>query len=253
MKLVISPAKTLDYDSQLPTDFYTQSHFISDAKKIEKVLKKKSVQDLEQLMSISTNLAQLNWQRNQERNLDEINFSNARQAVFAFNGDVYTGLDAYTLNEKHYEVLQNSVRILSGLYGILKPFDLMQPYRLEMGTKMSINTKKDLYDFWQQKTTDFLNKELQKDELFVNLASQEYFGAVDAKKLKVPVITPEFKDFSNGKLKVISFFAKKARGLMTRYLVENNIQTVDEIKLFNIDGYQFDATLSKGNQLVFTR
>ena len=253
MKLVISPAKTLDYDSQLPTDFHTQSNFISDAKKIEKVLKKKSVQDLEQLMSISTNLAQLNWQRNQERNLDEINFSNARQAVFAFNGDVYTGLDAYTLNEKHYEVLQNSVRILSGLYGILKPFDLMQPYRLEMGTKMSINTKKDLYDFWQQKTTDFLNKELQKDELFVNLASQEYFGAVDAKKLKVPVITPEFKDFSNGKLKVISFFAKKARGLMTRYLVENNIQTVDEIKLFNTDGYQFDASLSKGNQLVFTR
>ncbi len=253
MKLVISPAKTLDYDSQLPTDFHTQSNFISDAKKIEKVLKRKSVQDLEQLMSISTNLAQLNWQRNQDRNLDEINFSNARQAVFAFNGDVYTGLDAYTLNEKHYEVLQSSVRILSGLYGILKPFDLMQPYRLEMGTKMPINIKKDLYDFWLQKTTDFLNKELQKDELFVNLASQEYFGAVDAKKLKVPVITPEFKDFSNGKLKVISFFAKKARGLMTRYLVENNIQTVDEIKLFNIDGYQFDATLSKGNQLVFTR
>ncbi|MFY8186466.1 MAG: peroxide stress protein YaaA [Flavobacterium sp.] len=253
MKLVISPAKTLDYDSQLPTDFHTQSNFISDAKKIEKVLKRKSVQDLEQLMSISTNLAQLNWQRNQDRNLDEINFSNARQAVFAFNGDVYTGLDAYTLNEKHYEVLQNSVRILSGLYGILKPFDLMQPYRLEMGTKMPINIKKDLYDFWLQKTTDFLNKELQKDELFVNLASQEYFGAVDAKKLKVPVITPEFKDFSNGKLKVISFFAKKARGSMARYLVENNIQTVDEIKLFNIDGYQFDATLSKGNQLVFTR
>lgn len=129
----------------------------------------------------------------------------------------------------------------------------MQPYRLEMGTKLPINTKKDLYDFWQKKVTDFLNSELQKDELFINLASQEYFGAVDAKKLKVPVITPEFKDFSNGKLKVISFYAKKARGLMARFLVENNIESINDIKLFNAEGYQFDASLSKGNQLVFTR
>ena len=253
MKLVISPAKSLDFESKLPTETYSESSFIQDSLKIEKVLQKKSVQDLEQLMSISSNLAQLNWQRNQDRNLNEMDFSNARQAVFAFNGDVYTGLDAYTISEKNYEKLQNTVRILSGLYGILKPFDLMQPYRLEMGTKLSINTKKDLYDFWQKKVTDFLNNELQKNELFVNLASQEYFGAVDAKKLKVPVITPEFKDFSNGKLKVISFYAKKARGLMARFLIENNIESIDDMKLFNADGYQFDASLSKGNQLVFTR
>ena len=253
MKLVISPAKSLDFESNLPTEIHSESTFIQNALKIEKVLKKKSVQDLEQLMSISSNLAQLNWQRNQDRNLSEINFSNARQAIFAFNGDVYSGLDAYTISENNYDKLQNTVRILSGLYGVLKPFDLMQPYRLEMGTKMPINTKKDLYDFWQKKITDFLNSELQKDELFVNLASQEYFGAVDAKKLKVPVITPEFKDFSNGKLKIISFYAKKARGLMARFLVDNNIQTIDDMKLFNSEGYQFDASLSKGNQLVFTR
>lgn len=253
MKLVISPAKSLDFESKLPTEFHTTSRFLDDSKQIDKVLKTKSTQVLEKMMSISNNLATLNWQRNQERNLKNIDFSNARQAIFAFNGDVYSGLDAYSIDESKYESLQNSVRILSGLYGILKPFDLMQPYRLEMGTKLQIKTKKDLYDFWQNKITAALNEELYEKELFINLASQEYFGAINQKKLKVPIITPEFKDFSNGKLKIISFYAKKARGLMARYLIDHDIDTVEGIKLFNTDGYQFDATLSEGNKLVFTR
>uniref|UniRef100_UPI004048F1F4 peroxide stress protein YaaA n=1 Tax=Flavobacterium sp. TaxID=239 RepID=UPI004048F1F4 len=253
MKLVISPAKSLDFESKLPTEFHTTSRFLDDSKQIDKVLKTKSTKVLEKMMSISNNLATLNWQRNQERNLENIDFSNARQAIFAFNGDVYSGFDAYSIEESKYESLQNSVRILSGLFGILKPFDLMQPYRLEMGTKLQIKTKKDLYDFWQNKITASLNDELSENEIFINLASQEYFGAINPKKLKVPVITPEFKDFSNGKLKIISFYAKKARGLMARYLIDHDIDTVEEIKLFNTDGYQFDATLSEGNKLVFTR
>jgi hypothetical protein len=253
MKLVISPAKSLDFTTKLPTRQHTTSAFLKESKQINTILKAKSIQDLEQMMSISNNLASLNWQRNQDRNLNDLDLNNARQAVFAFNGDVYTGLDAYSIPTIKYENLQNSVRILSGLYGVLKPFDLMQPYRLEMGTKIAIKSKKDLYDFWQHKITTSLNNELSDGELFVNLASQEYFGAVNPKKIKTPIITPEFKDFSNGKLKIISFYAKKARGLMARYLIENNVNSVEDIKLFNTDGYQFDASLSKQNKLVFTR
>jgi cytoplasmic iron level regulating protein YaaA (DUF328/UPF0246 family) len=151
------------------------------------------------------------------------------------------------------EALQDKLRILSGLYGLLKPLDLMQPYRLEMGIKFPIGKSKNLYEFWKTKITKELNKELQKDELFINLASNEYFDAVDVKALKVPVITPEFKDYKDGKLKMISFFAKKARGMMVRYIIDTNAETIDDLKGFNYDGYAFDANLSKGNRLVFTR
>jgi cytoplasmic iron level regulating protein YaaA (DUF328/UPF0246 family) len=150
-------------------------------------------------------------------------------------------------------VLQDKLRILSGLYGLLKPLDLMQPYRLEMGTSITIGTKKNLYEFWKKTITDTLNKELAKDELFLNLASNEYFSAVDTKALKVPVITPEFKDYKEGKLKMISFFAKKARGMMVRYIIDTNAETIEDLKGFNYEGYAFDANLSKGNTLVFTR
>ncbi|MBC7438660.1 MAG: peroxide stress protein YaaA, partial [Flavobacterium sp.] len=166
---------------------------------------------------------------------------------------VYAGLDAYSIPSEKLDVLQNKVRILSGLYGLLKPLDLIQAYRLEMGTKLAIGESRNLYDFWKNNLTTSLNKELKNEELFINLASNEYFSAIDTKTLKVPVITPEFKDYKNGKLKIISFFAKKARGLMLRYIIDTNAETVEDLKGFNYEGYQFDASLSIGNQLVFTR
>ena len=205
-----------------------------------------------ELMDISEKLADLNWERNQNWLLP-FTPDNARPAVFAFDGDVYTGLDAYTIPADKISVLQDKLRILSGLYGILKPLDLMQPYRLEMGTSMSIGTNKNLYEFWKKKLTKALNDELQSNELFLNLASNEYFSAVDTKSLKVPVITPEFKDYKDGKLKMISFFAKKARGLMVRYIIDTNAETIDDLKQFHYEGYAFDVNLSKGNTLVFTR
>lgn len=252
MKIVISPAKSLDYTTALPTQRFTEAQFLDKANTIQKTLKKKKPKDLMELMDISEKLADLNWQRNQDWALP-FTPENARPAVYAFNGDVYTGLNAYTIPTDKLDVLQDQLRILSGLYGILRPLDLMQEYRLEMGTSIAIGTKKNLYEFWKKTITDALNKELTKDELFLNLASNEYFSAVDTKTLKVPVITPEFKDYKDGKLKMISFFAKKARGLMVRYIIDSNAKTIEDLKGFNYEGYAFDANLSKGNTLVFTR
>ena len=252
MKIVVSPAKSLNFESPLPIQNYTESLFLKDAETIQKTLKKKKPKQLMELMDISEKLADLNWERNQNWSLP-FSPENARPAVFAFDGDVYTGLDAYTIPIDKFPILEDKLRILSGLYGVLKPLDLMQPYRLEMGTSLSIGTKKNLYEFWKKKVTSSLNSELQKDELFINLASNEYFSAVDTKTLKVPVITPEFKDYKDGKLKMISFFAKKARGLMVRYIIDTNAETIEDLKQFNYDGYAFDANLSKGTTLVFTR
>lgn len=252
MKIVISPAKSLNYETEVPTNEFTDAAFLKQATTIQKTLKKKKPKKLMELMDISEKLAELNWQRNQEWSLP-FSLENARQAVFAFDGDVYSGLDVYTLPSEKLGVLQDKLRILSGLYGLLKPLDLMQAYRLEMGTSIKIGTKKNLYEFWKKTITDTLNKELQKDELFINLASNEYFSAVDVKKLKVPVITPEFKDYKDGQLKMISFFAKKARGLMVRYIIDNNVETLEELKNFNYEGYAFDANLSSDKKLVFTR
>lgn len=253
MKIVISPAKSLDFESQLPTKLYSEYDFVKQSLAIDKVLKKKKPKQLMELMDISDKLADLNWLRNQERNVAEISTENSRQAIYAFSGDVYIGLDAYSLSEDKINVLQNKLRILSGLYGLLKPLDLMQPYRLEMGTKLPIGKNKNLYEFWKTTITKELNSQLEKEELFVNLASNEYFDAVDVKKLKVPVITPEFKDYKDGKLKMISFFAKKARGMMVRYILDTNAETIDDLKGFNYEGYAYDANLSSENKLVFTR
>lgn len=252
MKIVVSPAKSLNFESSLPIKDYTESSFLKESETIQKTLKKKKPKQLMELMDISEKLADLNWERNQNWALP-FTPENARPAVYAFDGDVYTGLDAYTIPADKIAVLQDKLRILSGLYGILKPLDLMQPYRLEMGTSMPIGTNKNLYEFWKKKLTKALNDELGADELFLNLASNEYFSAVDVKALKVPVITPEFKDYKDGKLKMISFFAKKARGLMVRYIIDTNAETIDDLKKFNYEGYAFDANLSKGNTLVFTR
>ena len=252
MKIVISPAKSLNFESPLPVQKHTDSLFLKEAETIQKALKKKKPKQLMELMDISEKLADLNWERNQNWSLP-FTAENARPAIYAFDGDVYTGLDAYTLPVEKLPVLQDKLRILSGLYGILKPLDLMQPYRLEMGTSLPIGTKKNLYEFWKKKVTQSLNDELQEHELFINLASNEYFSAVDTKTLKASMVTPEFKDYKDGKLKMISFFAKKARGLMVRYIIDTNAETIDDLKQFNYEGYAFDANLSKGNTLVFTR
>ena len=252
MKIVISPAKSLNFEKQLPTHLHTELLFLKESRQVHNVLKGKKPADLSNLMSISDKLADLNWKRNQDWKTPFTPL-NSRPAVYTFDGDVYSGLDVYSIPEKKIEALQDRLRILSGLYGIIKPLDLIQAYRLEMGTKLSIGESKNLYDFWKPTLTKALNSELKEDELFVNLASIEYFSVIDTKALKVPVITPEFKDYKNGKLKIISFFAKKARGMMVRYIIDTDAKTVEDLKGFNYDGYQFDAHLSEGNQLVFTR
>ncbi len=253
MKIVISPAKSLDFETTLPTKQHTELSFSSEAEKLNAILQKKSPKKLTELMSISDKLAQLNWQRNQDFNLP-FTQENARQAVYAFKGDVYIGLDAYTIPEEKLSALQNQLRILSGLYGILKPLDLIQPYRLEMGTKLKIGRKNNLYEFWKKSITAHLNDELLEDELFVNLASNEYFSAIDVKALKVPVITPQFKDWKGDKLKMISFFAKKARGMMVRYIIDTGAETIEDLKGFNYEGYGFsEEYTTKPNELVFVR
>lgn len=253
MKIVLSPAKSLDFERSIPTLKYTQPEFLEQSEKLNRILAKKNPRSLSRLMDISNDLAELNWERNQ-------NFSppftpdNARPAIYAFNGDVYQGLDAYSIPEDKLDKLQDTVRILSGLYGILRPLDLIQPYRLEMGTQLKIGRKKNLYEFWKPTITNFLNQELEEGELFINLASNEYFSAVDAKKLNATIITPVFKDWKNDKLKVISFFAKKARGSMVRYILDTDARTLEDIKGFNLDDYIYsrEHTL-KENQPVFIR
>ena len=253
MKIVISPAKSLDFESELPTKIYSQPHFLEQAERLNRVMLKKRPRALSKLMGISDNLAELNWERNQKFSIP-FDPTNARPAIYAFNGDVYQGLDAYTIPEDKLGGLQDTLRILSGLYGVLKPLDLVQPYRLEMGTQLKMGRKKNLYEFWKKQLTDHLNSELEQGELFINLASIEYFGVIDEKKLNVPVITPIFKDWKNDKLKVISFFAKKARGSMVRYILDSNAKTLEDIQGFNLDDYMFskEHTL-KENQPVFIR
>lgn len=252
MKIVLSPAKSLSFEKKIPIATFSESLFLKETRQVHKVLKQKSPKELSELMDISGKLADLNWQRNQDWKMP-FNPENSRPVIFTFDGDVYTGLDVYSIPTEKIGALQDSLRILSGLYGILKPLDLIQAYRLEMGVKLPIGESKNLYEFWKTTVTKALNKELKKEELFINLASKEYFLVVDVKALKVPVITPEFKDYKDGKLKIISFFAKKARGMMVRYIIDTNAQTIEDLKGFNYEGYQFDTNLSKGNKLVFTR
>lgn len=252
MKLVLSPAKSLDYSSKLPTAKNTEACFLNQAEQLNKLLKKKSAKSLSKLMGISNNLGQLNYERNQEWSLP-FTEDNARQAIYAFSGDVYRGLDAYTITADKLEKLQNTVRIISGLYGVLKPLDLIQPYRLEMGTKFPVGKNKNLYEFWKKQITQTLNDELEDGELFLNLASNEYFKAIDVKALKVPVITATFKDFKNGEYKTIMTFAKLARGYMTRYIIDTNAKTIDDLKGFNYEGYGFSEPMSNPTELVFIR
>jgi cytoplasmic iron level regulating protein YaaA (DUF328/UPF0246 family) len=253
MKILISPAKSLDFESKIPTNDSSKIPFLEQTKVLSQKMDLKSKDDLKKLMNISDQLAELNYQRFQDFSFP-FTKENARQAVYSFSGDVYKGLDVYTLPEEHIDSMQNSLRILSGLYGLIKPLDLIQPYRLEMGTSLKVNSSNNLYEFWGSSITDYLNQEMGKEEILVNLASKEYFKAVQSKKLKATLVTPIFKDYKNGKLKIISFFAKKARGQMARYILDNGIETLNELKGFDIDGYGFSAeyTLNE-NEPVFVR
>jgi len=253
MKIVVSPAKTLDYESKLPTTRGTQPEFLETASKLNRKLARQSKKEISELMSISDKLADLNYTRYQEFN-EGHDKKNSRPAIYAFNGDVYTGLDSYTIPTDKLDRLQDTLRILSGMYGILRPLDLMQPYRLEMGTSIGIERKNNLYEVWQKKVTGYLNNEMKEDELFLNLASNEYFKAIDTDKLKVPVVAPVFKDFKNGKLKIISFYAKKARGSMVRYIIDNDCKTLEDIKGFDYDDYSYSEKYTENEkEPVFIR
>lgn len=253
MKIVISPAKSLDFERELPTGQYSQPDFLNEAERLNKTLARKKPKALSELMGISSKLAELNWNRNQSFSLP-FTPDNARQAVFAFDGDVYKGLDAYTMTSEQLDRLQEQLRILSGLYGMLRPLDLIQAYRLEMGTSLKVGRKENLYAFWKDTLTEALNDEMAPGELLVNLASKEYFSALDTKKLKAEVLTPVFKDWSKDKLRVISFYAKKARGAMVRYIAETGAASREDLLGFDYEGYQFskEHTL-KAAEPVFIR
>jgi cytoplasmic iron level regulating protein YaaA (DUF328/UPF0246 family) len=253
MLMIISPAKTLDYESPLATETHTQPDFLDDACELIDQLKELEPHQVSNLMSISEKLGQLNAERFQSWHTP-FTPDNARQAVLAFKGDVYTGLDAESFSEEDFSFAQKHLRILSGLYGLLKPLDLMQPYRLEMGTRFENTRGKDLYAFWGNKITDALNQLLASDDkVLVNLASNEYFKSVQKKHLDARLVTPQFKDWKNGQYKMISFYAKKARGLMCRYAIQNRITQADDLKGFNLDGYYFSEDQSDNNNWVFLR
>lgn len=253
MKIIISPAKSLDFKTELPTKNFSTPNFLSESKKINELLKKKSPSELKSLMSISEKLAELNWNRNNTFKTP-FNIENARPSIFTFNGDVYSGLDAFSLSMDQLNQAQKSLRILSGLYGLLKPLDLIQPYRLEMGTKLNIEGSLNLYGFWRNKITNKLNDELNENEFFVNLASNEYSSAIDKKLLKTTMISPVFKDMKNGNLKIISFYAKKARGMMVRYILDNEINNLGDLRGFDYGGYSYSSEESeKMKELVFIR
>jgi cytoplasmic iron level regulating protein YaaA (DUF328/UPF0246 family) len=253
MKIIISPAKSLDFKTELPIKNFSIPNFLSESKKINELLKKKSPSELKSLMSISEKLAELNWNRNNTFKTP-FNIENARPSIFTFNGDVYSGLDAFSLSMDQLNQAQKSLRILSGLYGLLKPLDLIQPYRLEMGTKLNVEGSLNLYGFWRNKITNKLNDELNENEFFVNLASNEYSSAIDRKLLKTTMISPLFKDMKNGKLKIISFYAKKARGMMVRYILDNEIINLEDLRGFDYGGYSYSSEESeKMKELVFIR
>ena len=253
MKILISPAKSLDFESKIENLKCTQPVFLSKTFQINSVLKQKSPNDLMKLQGISQKLSDLNWKRNNDFAEDH-NDSNSRPAIFAFNGDVYNGIDVKTLSEDKIYNLQKSLRILSGYYGLLKPLDLIQPYRLEMGTKLPINGSENLYKFWSENITKSIIDNMSSDELLINLASNEYFNAFNKEKFNGKIISPVFKDFKNGKLKIISFYAKKARGLMVRYIVDNNVKDYDNLIGFNLGSYSFNESETVDiNSPIFTR
>jgi cytoplasmic iron level regulating protein YaaA (DUF328/UPF0246 family) len=254
MLVVISPAKNLDYDTPPFTGTFTQPEMLDDSQTLIEFCRKLSPANIGSLMKISDKLAGLNADRYASWHTP-FDTTNAKQALLAFNGDVYTGLDASSFSEDDFAHAQQHLRILSGLYGVLRPLDLMQAYRLEMGTKLDTGQNKNLYQFWDERISHKLNQAIdtQNDNVLINLASNEYFKAVKPKTLNAEIYTPIFQDCKNGQYKVISFFAKKARGLMARYIIQNRLTDISQLREFNTAGYQFSSEKSKGNDLVFTR
>lgn len=253
MIVLLSPAKAIDMDKKLQTVDFSEPQFIDEAESLIKKLRKLSSKKIGDLMHLSSELSDLNYSRYQDWRNDSFKTSENIPVSAAFNGEVYRGFDAPSLSKEKLAVAQDKVRILSGLYGILKPMDLIYPYRLEMGTKFQVTPKKNnLYKFWGTKIADSINDENTSD-VVVNLASTEYFKAVDKNTLKGRVVTPTFKELKNGNYKVIMVFAKRARGFMARYIVDNDVNNVEDLKNFNTDGYRFDENLSEGDNWVFTR
>ena len=254
MLIVISPSKTLDFDKPFNNQLYTQPGFVKEASLLIKPLRKLSVDQLIDLMDISPKLAQLNQERFYLWR-PEFTPETARQSIFAFRGEVYTGLDADSFSSSDIEVAQKQLRILSGFYGVLRPLDLIRPYRLEMGKPLSVGKNRNLYEFWQKKITAKIREDLDKlgSNLLINLASVEYFKAIDQKKLKAQIVSPEFREAKDGTYKIISIFAKKARGMMTRFILQNGIHTEEQLWAFDSDGYCYNHRLSEKGRPVFTR
>ena len=255
MIALIAPAKRLDYDSDLSVEDFSIAEHLKESKKLIKELQKKSPEDLSSLMGLSENLSILNFERNMNWQVPKKPSNEVRQAIFAFKGDVYVGLDSETLSKSDIKYAQKNLAILSGLYGLLKPLDLMYPYRLEMRTKMKNENGKNLYEFWGNKITTSINALAKKNNSkgIINLASVEYFSSVKTENLDLPVYSPVFKDFKNGKYKIISFFAKKARGSMARFVIQNKIKNPADLNKYNLDGYKYSAKDSSEYSPVFLR
>lgn len=255
MLITISPAKTLDFDIPKKGLENASPHFIEEAEYLVGKLKKYSPRQIKSMMDISTSLAELNYERFQSWSYP-FDSSFSREAIHVFKGDVYQGLDVDSLSDSSLTYLQNRLTILSGLYGVIKPFDDILPYRLEMGRSMKVTaSKNNLYKFWGSKITDYFNQQLEENntDVLINLASNEYFKSIQSKNLNANIIVPEFKDLKNGSYKMISFFAKKARGMMVKFIAENNIEDPTHIKSFDSDGYYFNNLLSTEKKWVFTR
>ena len=254
MLFLLSPAKSLDYDTPPQVSIHTQPLFARQSAALIDVLKTKTPQDISRLMKLSDALSDLNVARYQAWS-ERFTAKNSKQAALAFNGDVYAGLNAKTLSAQQLDWAQAHLCILSGLYGVLRPLDLMQPYRLEMGTALGTGMGSNLYQFWGSQISNYLNERtvLDTSPTIVNLASEEYFKVVDLKNLKARVVTCVFEDYKNGKYKIISFHAKRARGLMVRHAIETKVATVKKLEDFNAEGYGFESALSKPDRLVFRR
>lgn len=254
MLIVISPAKKLDFENLAPVKDFTQPLFLEKAKLLIDDLRKCKPAEISKLMGLSENLTKLNIDRYKTFKTP-FNLDNSKQALYAFRGDTYVGLDADSMETKQVKFAQEHLRILSGLYGLVSPLDLIQPYRLEMGTKFSCQGKANLHKFWNEPVTNKVNELLDKDEkkVLVNLASKEYFSAIDLKKLNAQVITPIFKEKKDDEYKIVSFFAKKARGMMSRYIIDNELTDPADLLSFDKDNYKYNKKLSSPTEPVFTR
>ena len=253
MKILISPSKTLNFDDYNTYGKPTDCRLLSHTSELHKILTKYSINEIKNLMNVSDKIAELNFNRFKTwENPSESSVS--KQAIYAFKGDVYSGLDVDTIKEDKFEYMQNNLRIISGFYGLLRPFDKILPYRLEMGTKLKNSKGKNLYEFWGGEITGLLSEDiLNKDDHVINLASNEYFKSIKVNSIESNVITPTFKEFKNGTYKTIAIYAKKARGMMSRYIIENELEDIEDIKTFNNENYTFDDSLSNSSNFTFVR